>query len=434
MAAGSSERMRADWNERAREDAHYYVAFGRRGQDDEEFFATAGEVATGLRTELRRLPRGQNPRARRALEIGCGPGRLMRPLSDCFGEIHGVDVSDAMIELAREKLKEIPHAHPHHAPGSDLKAFADDSFDFVYSYAVFQHIPDEEVVYRYFRETRRVLKEGGIARFQINGLPLAAQQYDTWSGVRIAAMDVARFTRENDFQLLALEGRSTQYMWTTWRKRRAGWIAGLERERPATTATLRRITNAFSSEPIAPNRGRFASISLWIDELPDECDLNHLTIKIGGEQAFATYIGPPEFDGLRQVNAYVPDDLNTGLQPVEVLWLDVPLCSPATLRIVPPGPPVPRVASVSDGINLLSGKRIVTRSVKVVLEEAERPDQFEATLDGHPITNPELFCADPRLPLYEINFPVPEQVQPGERILQMRLGQRRFAPVNLTIA
>ena len=43
--------MRADWNERAGEDAYYYVAFGRREQDDEEFFATATDV-------LRLLTRG----------------------------------------------------------------------------------------------------------------------------------------------------------------------------------------------------------------------------------------------------------------------------------------------------------------------------------------------------------------------------------------
>ena len=38
------ERMRADWNERAGEDAYYYVAFGRREQDDEEFFSTASDI------------------------------------------------------------------------------------------------------------------------------------------------------------------------------------------------------------------------------------------------------------------------------------------------------------------------------------------------------------------------------------------------------
>ena len=132
-----SERMQRDWNERAREDAHFYVAFGRHDQDDEEFFATAKEMVTALEYDLKRLPPGANRRAWRALEIGCGPGRLMKPLSRHFGEIHGIDVSDEMIARARVNLRGIPHAHVHHTTGADLAPFADDSFDFVYSFAVF---------------------------------------------------------------------------------------------------------------------------------------------------------------------------------------------------------------------------------------------------------------------------------------------------------
>src|SRR5271165_922188 len=101
------ERMRAEWNDRAREDAHYFVAFGRRDQDDEEFFATAADLVRELEGELRRLPADVPAASRRALEIGCGPGRLMRPMSRCFGEIHGIDVSDEMIEQARSKLRDI---------------------------------------------------------------------------------------------------------------------------------------------------------------------------------------------------------------------------------------------------------------------------------------------------------------------------------------
>src|SRR5215467_7500829 len=110
--------MRAEWNERAREDAHYFVAFGRRDQDDEEFFATAADVVRELELELKRLQAKTPIAARRALEIGCGPGRLMRPMSRHFGEIHGVDVSDEMIGKAKEKLRGVPHAHAHHASGS----------------------------------------------------------------------------------------------------------------------------------------------------------------------------------------------------------------------------------------------------------------------------------------------------------------------------
>src|SRR3954453_19440310 len=94
------ERMQREWNERAREDAHFYVAFGRRDQDPEEFFATADEVVKGLDWELRPFPKNANRRAWRALEIGCGPGRLLRPMSKRFGAIHGIDVSDEMIARA----------------------------------------------------------------------------------------------------------------------------------------------------------------------------------------------------------------------------------------------------------------------------------------------------------------------------------------------
>src|SRR4051794_22467573 len=104
--------MREDWNARARDDAAYYVAFGRHKQSDADFFATATEVINGIESELRRVPIAQIG-SWKVLEIGCGPGRLMRPLSRHFAEIHGVDVSDEMIALARERLRDTPNAHPH---------------------------------------------------------------------------------------------------------------------------------------------------------------------------------------------------------------------------------------------------------------------------------------------------------------------------------
>ena len=63
------QQMREDWNQRAREDARYYVAGGRRGQQDEEFFASAGDVVRLLEDELKRLPSNIPPQARRGLEV-----------------------------------------------------------------------------------------------------------------------------------------------------------------------------------------------------------------------------------------------------------------------------------------------------------------------------------------------------------------------------
>jgi hypothetical protein len=49
------EQMRADWNDRAGEDANYYVAFGRREQEEAEFFATAKAVVDDLEADLARF-------------------------------------------------------------------------------------------------------------------------------------------------------------------------------------------------------------------------------------------------------------------------------------------------------------------------------------------------------------------------------------------
>lgn len=419
--------MREDWNRRACEDAGYYVAFGRRAQQEEEFFASGVELSQGLARELKRL---RTPRPWRALEIGCGLGRLMRPLAAHFAEIHGVDVSDEMVRQAREKLREIPHARVHHTAGADLAAFARDSFEFIYSYAVFQHIPAREVVFSYLREARRVLKPGGVFRFQVNGLPATAARYDTWHGVRISAPEIAAFAREHDLQLLALEGVSTQYLWVTLRKPLEDWRPGPPAHRQA---RIRRITNAHSSEPVAPSRGRFASISLWLEGLPEDADLSRLEVRICGAAGQLSYLGPPEADGLQQLNVGLPEGLSSGLQPVEVSWLGQPIAPAATLRVIPPGPLVPRILSVTDGIDLLSGTRIVSRSVKVGLEEVADPRPFRAAIAGTEVRGLDFFCVDPLPPRYEINFTLPEAIGPGVHQLEMALGARRFAPVTIEV-
>ena len=44
----------------------------------------------------------------------------------------------------------------------------------------------------------------------------------------MTANELLEFAGAHDFQVLALEGASTQYMWTTWRKQPAGWFAAQE--------------------------------------------------------------------------------------------------------------------------------------------------------------------------------------------------------------
>lgn len=424
--------MREDWNRRAREDAHYYVAFGRHGQDEDEFYATAHEVVYGLEYELKRLP-PSNPRARRALEIGCGPGRLLKPLSRHFGEIHGVDVSDEMVALARRRLAGIPHAHVHLSPGADLRQFADESFDFVYSYAVFQHIPSREIVYSYLTEARRVLKQGGLFWFQVNGLAAIDAPPDTWSGVRFTAEDIVTFANAHDFQMYTLEGVHTQYMWTSLRKRPTGWFRELPAGRPLTNAHIRRISNPHGTEPGVPCGGRFACASLWIDDLHPECGLNHVRVRIGDDWGTPNYIAAPLAAGEQQMNVLLPKDVPTGLIPVQLEWLGRQVGPPAIMRVVPPSPQVPRLLAVTDATDLLSGTRISHGNIKAILEEVSHPEDVSFHLNGAPLQPSLVHWADRRTPRIEIVLPVPPGTPAGRHTLQVQARKQRFAPVSIEI-
>ncbi len=388
------DRMRSDWNARAREDVRYYVAFGRRGQQDEEFFASAAGVVRQLEEELKRLPRETSPEARRALEVGCGPGRLLRPMSRNFGEIHGVDVSDEMIRLAEERF--------HGAAGI------------------------------HFGEMRRVLKDGGIARFQLNGLPPGAKTPDTWEGVRISRQEVADFARDNNLQLLALEGEGTQYMWTTWRKQPAAWRGHLKNTGPQ--AAIERSGSAHTGEPVVPQSGRFAYASFRLDRLPDGCDLIDLEVKFDGIAGTACYLGPPEWDGMVQLNVLMPRGVRAGVVPVELLWLEKPVCPQVWLRIIPPGPAVPRVCSVTDGTNLLAASRVESGSLKLTLEDLSDAPAVRASLDGRPLKGIEWFEIDALAGRFEFNLRLPADVIPGSHQLELCQGARRFPPIAIEVA
>ncbi len=403
--------MRADWNRRAAEDAYYYVAFGRRSRTTTSSSPPPATWCKVLTAEFKRLP-GRDA----ALEIGCGPGRLMRPLAASFGEIHGVDVSDEMIRLARELLRHTPNAHPHSTSGSDLALFPDGKFDFVYSYAVFQHIPSREVVFQYLREAWRVLKPGGILRCQLNGLPPHAKQYDTWNGVRITPEEIHAFARAQNFHLLALEEIWTQYMWITCRKPAAA---------PASTSAapaIRRINNALTGEAVAPDAGYLAALSLLIAGLPSDCDLNSLSVSVDDLPCRVAYIGPAR-GGWRDPGECHSAARHSHRPPARHAAEAVPqeaACRAAkgwrcagAIRIIPAGPAVPRVAQVTDGVNLLLGSRTSSGIVKVRMLDLAHPDQFRATVGGRPVRGLDAFCTDPTRRTHEFNFHLPEGTAPG---------------------
>jgi SAM-dependent methyltransferase len=224
-----SAKMKADWDARAREDARFYIA-----ADDfrsEEAFEASGQRDAALLT--RGLEGFLRPHMR-VLEIGCGIGRLLRVLAPRFREVHGVDVSGEMVRRGRERLRGCGNVFLHETSGVDLRAFAPRSFDFVYSYVTFQHVP-EAVVAAYCREAARVLARGGRFRFQVlsyerlDGAHVEPAADDTFTLRSLSDPDLARMLADARLEPLSrlelqapdgvVPGYRGRHIWMTCRPR-----------------------------------------------------------------------------------------------------------------------------------------------------------------------------------------------------------------------
>ena len=167
--------LQRTWDELASKDAMWAVLTGpvgsQRAWNAEEFFRTGVEEIQFILNRV--AAAGLTVQERRALDFGCGVGRLTQALAARFEQADGVDISNAMVERARALNRAGARARYHVNSGDDLKLFADASFDFVYSSITLQHIPPQ-YSRRYIGEFFRVAAPGGIVVFQIPSEPTRA--------------------------------------------------------------------------------------------------------------------------------------------------------------------------------------------------------------------------------------------------------------------
>ena len=209
------EKMRRDWDERARDNARYYVATGKDDWSDEEFFQSGERtVAEEVRTDMINICQGKQPGQMRVLEIGCGAGRVTRALSNLFGEVHGIDVSGEMVKLAGKALADRPNAHVYQNNGTDLKVIPVGDFDFAFSSIVFQHIPSREIIENYVREVGRLLRPGCLFKFQVQGdASLETMPDDTWLGAAFSDEQAVAMAERCGFEPRYRHGAGEQYFW-----------------------------------------------------------------------------------------------------------------------------------------------------------------------------------------------------------------------------
>lgn len=98
----------------------------------------------------------------KVLDLGCGNGRYFKLMKDKKIDYLGVDFSQELIDIASQNYSGNQRAEFKLDDILNL-SLPDDAFDVIFSFAVFHHIPSEQLRQKMLREAYRVLtKEGKL--------------------------------------------------------------------------------------------------------------------------------------------------------------------------------------------------------------------------------------------------------------------------------
>ena len=232
-------RARRFWDERAEEDAFFFVDNRLEyGAPDLEEFWSRGE--SDLRVLLDAVGVSESSlEGLDAVEIGCGVGRLTRVLAGPCASVRALDVSPRMIELAQSHNPSLAGVEWTVGDGASLTGVDTASADVCVSHVVFQHIADPAVTLGYVREIGRVLRPGGFAVFQVSNDPAvhagkrplgdrlralvrrgpSGQDHPDWRGSYVALEDLRAAAGDGGMDLEQVTGEGTQWCVVLVRKR-----------------------------------------------------------------------------------------------------------------------------------------------------------------------------------------------------------------------
>jgi len=149
-----------------------WALFGWRGDIDELFLIGEREIEELMQyiksLELD-IPQGK------ALDFGCGIGRLTQPLCRHFDQVYGVDIAPTMVELANKYNRYSNKCYYYLNENEGLGLFSDNNIDFIYSAVAFQNIAPFYSK-KYIQEFLRILAPNGLIVFEIPGEPRSIRQ------------------------------------------------------------------------------------------------------------------------------------------------------------------------------------------------------------------------------------------------------------------
>lgn len=217
-----SARMRRDWDQRARENARYYIVDSNNAWSEEEFYALGQmTLKDDILNDMYNVCQGKEPGDMRVLEIGCGAGRVTKALAGLFGKVDAVDVSPEMVALAKGACAAYPNATIWNNNGFDLSVIpGSELFDFAFSICCFHHVPSQAVIENYVREVGRLLRPGSLFKFEVQGDPRAGSTpNDTWLGVPFTDQEAIDMAERCGFEPRHRVGAGKERFWLWYFKR-----------------------------------------------------------------------------------------------------------------------------------------------------------------------------------------------------------------------
>jgi cyclopropane fatty-acyl-phospholipid synthase-like methyltransferase len=159
------------WEKLANENPEYYI-WTHKGIDystkegQAYFLASGQQEVEGQLQKVDKLLGARNC----AIEIGCGLGRLTFPYSQIFQQVLAIDISPKMLtELNQRALAADISNVRTITPNEDWQI--EEQADYVYSFYVFQHIDNWQVICEYVRKISKALKTGGVAQLHFDTRP-----------------------------------------------------------------------------------------------------------------------------------------------------------------------------------------------------------------------------------------------------------------------
>ena len=150
-------------------------------------------------------------RDKKVLEIGCGAGRMTEFFAKDFKEVHGLDISGELVDYAKHRLYSLDNVSFAVNDGKSIP-YGNGYFDLIFSYLVLQHIPEVDIVQDYFKDIKRTLKPGGLAKIQLRTGP-GIQKWHWSYGVSLAPARAYDLAQQAGLEVLKHEVEGTKNLW-----------------------------------------------------------------------------------------------------------------------------------------------------------------------------------------------------------------------------